>query len=65
MNYMQMMIRPIKVGYNSVIRPGAITPTYGQMVNEVYFCRLRFRELGILGDYKSDIIEVPTFQSGL
>lgn len=65
MNYIQLMTRPIKVGYNSVIRPGGITPTYSQMVNEVYFCRLRLRQLGALNDYKSDIIEVPTFQSSL
>ncbi len=65
MNYIQLMTRPIKVGYNSVLRPGATAPTYEQMVDEVYFCRLRLRQLGVLGDYKADLIEVPTFQSGL
>lgn len=64
-NYFSLLIAPIKVGYNSLIRPGFgkdIEGTKPQLLKEVHFCRSWLRRSGSNPHYRANLISVPTYR---
>ena len=64
MGYIKLLVAPVKVGYNSIIRPGGGTITTSDLLKEVYFVRLCLRNLGRLTSYKQNEIHTPLFNMG-
>jgi heme/copper-type cytochrome/quinol oxidase subunit 2 len=63
-----LLIAPIKVGYNSLIRPGFgknIEGTKPQLLKEVHFCRSWLRRSGSYPSYRENLIAVPTYRQVL
>lgn len=67
LNYIKLLLNPIKVGYGSVIRPGksVISHTNDTILSEVYYCRSWLKDIGSYPDYMKEWITVPTYQHGL
>lgn len=66
LNYVKLLLCPVKVGLDSVIRPGRSGVTgCGSLLDEVYYCRSWLKAMGSYPDYMKETITVPTYQSGL
>lgn len=67
LNYVKLLLNPIKVGLDSVIRPGKSDEIEGEtsILAETYFCRSWIKNVGNYPNYMQEWINVPVYQPGL
>jgi hypothetical protein len=61
---MKLLLAPIKVGYDTAIRPGGDVISYGDLLKEVHFIRRCLRNLGSVDTYRKNDILSPQYPMG-